>query len=282
MMLRLGTALMLITLACTPATVAGAAAVPVTKVLVIVEENHSLSQMRTGMPYLYSQALRYGYATHYTAVAHPSLPNYLAIASGSTFGITDDKPPSVHSISPVSIFSAASAKSYEESMPTNCRLTDAYPYAVKHNPLAYVRAARAKCSTNDVPAGTASAGILHNDLARGTLPAVGFVVPNLRNDAHDGTLATADAWLKAWLARVYVSPDWKAGRLAVIVTADEDAYNQGNTVLTAVLAPSQTHHVVTTALTHYSLTGFLTKVEHVACLRNACTAPSFAKAFGLP
>lgn len=281
-MFRLGVVLTLVALACTPAVVAQATTTPVTKVLVIVEENHSLSQMQAGMPYLYSQALKYGYATHYTAAAHPSLPNYLAIGSGSTFGITDDKPPSAHSIAAPSVFSAASAKSYEESMPTNCRLSDAYPYAVRHNPWAYVTNARTKCLTNDVPAGTATSGNLRNDLANGTFPAVGFVVPNVLNDAHDGTLATADAWLKAWLARVYLSPDWTAGRLAVVITADEDAHNQGNTVLTTVLAPSQHHHLVTTALTHYSLSGFLSKVGHIACLRSACTAPAFATAFALP
>ena len=284
MMFRLWAALTLVVLACaTPTTVsAGAATTPVAKVLVFVEENHSLSQMRTGMPYLYSQAVKYGYATHYTAAAHPSLPNYLAIGSGSTFAMTDDKPPSAHSIAAPSVFGAASAKSYEESMPSNCRLSDAYPYAVRHNPWAYVTAERARCATRDVPAGTASAGALHNDLAAGTLPAVGFVTPNVLHDAHDGTLATADAWLKAWLGRVYASPDWVAGRLAVVITADEDAHNQGNTVLTVVLAPSQHSHVVSIAMTHYSLSGYLAKIGHIACIRSACTAPVFATAFGLP
>jgi hypothetical protein len=53
----------------------------VTKLLVVVEENHSLSQMHVGMPYTYSLAQRFGYATNYHAITHPSLPNYLAIVN---------------------------------------------------------------------------------------------------------------------------------------------------------------------------------------------------------
>ena len=61
-----------------------------TKVLVVMEENHSYAQARAGMPYLKKLAKRYGYATRSHAVAHPSLPNYVAIAGGDTFGISTD------------------------------------------------------------------------------------------------------------------------------------------------------------------------------------------------
>ncbi len=68
-----------------------------TKVLVIVEENHSLPQMLAGMPYLSRLATkRYGYAARYLAITHPSLPNYLAIAGGSTFGVTNDAGPATN------------------------------------------------------------------------------------------------------------------------------------------------------------------------------------------
>jgi acid phosphatase len=275
----------------TPAPVAATPAVPsgaVDKVLVFVEENHSLDQMRAGMPYLYSQAQQYGYATSYTALSHPSLPNYLALAFGSTLGVSDDAPPSSHPQPGPDVFTAAlqagrTARSYQESMTTNCALTSQGSYAVKHNPWAYNAspAGRAACTTGDVPAGTTTAGALHDDIVNGALPNVGEVTPNLANDAHDGSLATADAWLKNWLTLIYTSPDWKSGHLAVIVTADEDANNQANTVLTTVIHPSQTAHVVTTPLTHYSLTTLLTTVGHTTCIANACNAPSLATAFAL-
>jgi hypothetical protein len=58
----------------------------VTKVLTIVEENHGYDQMLAAMPNLKSLATRYGYATNYDALTHPSLPNYLELAAGPTFG----------------------------------------------------------------------------------------------------------------------------------------------------------------------------------------------------
>jgi hypothetical protein len=80
----------------TAPTAAVASIGPITKVLTIVEENHSLAQMKVGMPYLYGLAQRYGYANNWAAIRHPSLPNYLAVAGGDTFGVVDDGPPSAH------------------------------------------------------------------------------------------------------------------------------------------------------------------------------------------
>ena len=80
-----------------------------TKVLVFVVENHSLDEMRAQMPWTAALADRYGYATAYHALTHPSLPNYLAIAGGSTFGVQDDGDPSSHPISGPSVFGQALA-----------------------------------------------------------------------------------------------------------------------------------------------------------------------------
>ena len=258
----------------------------VTKILTFIEENHSLAQMESGMPYLYTQAQEYGYATNWTAIRHPSLPNYLALAGGSTFGVADDSPPSSHPISGPNVFGAAisaghTAKAYAESMPSNCALSTSGPYAVKHNPWPYFTADRANCAKFDVPSGTITSGALHTDLTAGTLPTIGEVTPNLNNDAHDGTLSTADTWLKGWLTLVYASPDWKSGHLAVVITADEDNNTSANKVLTTVIHPSLSHVVVSTALTHYSWTQMMTNLSGAPCINGGCTAANAATAFGL-
>jgi phosphatidylinositol-3-phosphatase len=275
-----------ITAAVLAPTTARATTAPVTKVLVFIEENHSMREMKTGMPYLYSQAIKYGYANHYTAVTHPSLPNYLAIVGGSTFGVTTDGNPSQFPEPTPNVYSAAintgrTAKVYAESMPANCDKTSSGNYAARHNPWVYFPSQAAMCKDNDMPSGTASSGQLRRAIVNGSLPTVGWVTPNIQHDAHDGTLAGADAWLKQWLTLVYASADWRAGRLAVIVTADEDDYSQQNTVLTVVLHTGQIRHVVSTALNHYSLTGLLTQVAHAPCLRKGCGSANFAAAFGL-
>ena len=259
---------------------------PIDKVLTIVEENHSLQQMQTSMPFLWALATRYGYATDYTAVSHPSLPNYLALSGGSTFDIIDDAPPAAHPIPGPSVFGQAlaagkTAKVYAESMPTNCALTNSGSYAVRHTGWAYYIDERAACQAGQVPMGTPSTGALAGDVAASSLPNIGWAIPDLSHDAHDGTLTEADHWLAGWLPAILSGPDFRRGGLAVVITADEDDRHSGNNVLTVVAAPGLTGKVVTAALTHYSLTGLYDEVIGVPKLRDAATAPLFAAAFGL-
>lgn len=265
----------------TPAATAPPGAV--TKVLVFMMENHSLAQMRSRMPYAAGLAHQFGYATAYSAVRHPSLPNYIAIASGQTHGIADDNAPSVNAIAGgASIFGQAiaagtTAAVFAEGMPRNCDTTNGgNGYAVKHNPWAYFPAERALCQKFDVPVDQ-----LGGTITRGELPTVGMVVPNLCHDAHDCPLRTADAWFAGWMKQIFAGPDWASGHLAVILTADEGDNSPGNTVLTVVIHPSQSADVVSTPLSHYSLTRLCEDVAGVPYLSNAATAPSMSQAFGL-
>jgi hypothetical protein len=257
----------------------------VTKLLVFVVENHSRDEMRRQMPHTFALARKYGFATRYRAVTHPSLPNYLAIAGGSTFGVTDDASPASHKIHGRSVFGQAidagkTAQVYAEGMPRRCALaTGGDRYAVKHNPWAYFADERRSCRRHDV--GLAR---LADDAAAGHLPNAGLVVPDLCHDAHDPDcdLADADAWLRHQVGAVLDGPDFASGHLAVVITADEDDFSQRNLVLTTVLHPSQHRHVVRTALTHYSLTRLYEQVLRVRLLRRAAMAPDMARAFGLP
>lgn len=260
----------------------------VTKVLVVVLENSSRRHATVGLPHLTSLAGQYGTATNYRAASHPSLPNYLALAGGSTFGVGDDAGPSAHPVHGASVFDQAiaagrTAKTYAESMPSPCALAPSGRYAVKHNPWVYFSdpASRAACRRGDVPAGTTRAGALHDDIARGTLPDVGLIVPDLCDDAHDCPLPVADHWLAGWLDAVRQGLDWRSGRLAVVVTFDEDDHSQGNQVLTAVLAPVLHHRTATVALDHYSTTRWWDTVIAARPLRSAAGARSLGAAFGL-
>ena len=253
----------------------------VTKLLVFVVENHSLKQMRNGMPQTFALAKRYGYATDYHAVTHPSLPNYIAMTSGRTHGVDDDSPPSVWKLKGSTVFSRAvaagkRARVYAESMTEHCQLTSSGRYAVKHNPWAYFVDDRADCERWD-------RGLIafHRDAKAGTLPNAGLVVPNLCNDAHDCPLATADDWFDAQMRRVFAGPDWASGHLAVVLTADEDDSKSGNRVLTVVMHPSQKGHVVTASLNHYALFELYEDVLGLKHSRKTPQSPSMAKAFGL-
>ena len=253
----------------------------VTKLLVFVVENHSLKQMRQGMPWLNRVAKRYGYATRYQAITHPSLPNYLAIAGGDTFGVTDDAPPSAHSIRRSSVFGRAvragrAATVYAEGMTSRCEHVDDGQYAVRHNPWTYFRSEHRLCHRNDVRLGR-----LSGDVDSGELPRVGLVVPDLCNDAHNCSLGHADAWLKDEVGRVLDGPDFASGHLAVVVTADEDDGGQDNRVLTVVAHPRLHHLVVHRKLSHYSLSRSYAEAAGIKPLRKAADARSLLGAFGL-
>ena len=258
------------------------------KALVVVEENHSQSSVLSGMPYLASLADSYGQTSAYRAVAHPSLPNYLAIIGGATFAVTDDRPPADHPVPGASVLDAAIAKSaaakaYIEDMPGPCTLVSSGDYAVKHNPWAYFADGtdRGNCRNFDVPAGTTTGGALHDDVQAGTLPTVGLLVPNLCHDAHNCPLGAADAWLQQWLPFVMNGPDYLTGHLAIVITFDEDDNSGDNTVLTTVIAPT-VHHVSAAApLTHYSLTRYLADLAGTPPPGEAAAAPSLGSAFGL-
>ena len=253
----------------------------VTKMVVLVVENHSLDQMRSGMPWVYRLAKRYGYASDYRAVTHPSLPNYLAMAGGTTYGVRDDASPSAHPLPGHSVFGRAlaagsTAKVYADAMPGSCYPAPAGRYAVKHNPWAYFPAERAACARHDVPLRR-----LAVDVRTGRLPAVGMVVPDLCHDAHDCSLSTANAWLRGQVGGMMRGPDWRSGRLAIVITADEDDNHHGNRVLTVVAHPGVSHRVVRTRLTHYSLSRSYAEVGDFVPLHHARGARSLLRAFGL-
>lgn len=265
---------------------AGTGAAGPDKVLVVVEENHSAAAALNDMPFLAGLADRYGQTTDFQAVAHPSLPNYLAIAGGSTFDVTDDDPPAKHPIDQTSVMDEAiaagvTARTYAEAMPRPCTVGDVGRYAVKHNPWTYFSApaSQANCQQFDVPAGSPDQGALRDDVLAGAMPTIGLLIPDLCNDAHDCSLQVADSWLGRWIPFIMAGPDYRGGRLAIVVTFDEDDRTAGNTVLTTVIAPTVSSERATTPLNHYSISRYLAEVAGVQPLGAAVESPSLAAAF---
>lgn len=256
---------------------------PVTKLLVVMVENHSFEQMRTRMPYTAALAHEFGYATDFRGVEYPSLPNYLAITSGSTHGITDDGSPSDHPLSGPSVFGEAiaqgrTAEVYADGMPTNCAAENGgSDYAVKHNPWVYYQEEQELCRTGDVPATRLAVAA-----RKGELPNAGMVVPNMCHDAHDCDLSVADDWIRTELTHVFAGTDWKSGHLAVVITADTDDRKNDNRILTVVIHPSQRGNVVGQRLDHYSLSRLYSDVVHATPLNRAASAASMSDMFGLP
>ncbi len=266
----------------------------VTKILTIVEENKTAEQMKTQMPYTYGLASRYAISDDFKALTYHSLPNYLAIAGGDTFGVDNDHEPPGNTQTAPSVFGQAlstgkTAKTYAESMPSNCATSgDADKgYAAKHNPWVYFLKERAECAKYDVPAGGAQTGAFMTDAKNNDLPNVGMLIPNTCNDAHDTglgcNLATADEWLSKRLPAVLASDDFTSGRLMIVVTADEDDGSDGNRVFTAFIQAGlrDQHRTPKAPLTHYSLSKLYSEVTCTRPLRHAANARSILPLLGL-
>jgi hypothetical protein len=201
----------------------------------ILLENKTYSNIigNSAAPYINSLARQCALA-HVQAAAHPSLPNYIALTSGSTHGIRDDKNPSAHPLSGPSIFSQLNGNwhSYAESMPHACTLTNAGQYAVRHVPATYYTSIRNLCATHVLP---------YSGLPN-LSSAFTMITPNLTHDMHTASSTTqeirnGDSYLAGFLAKLFASSTYTSGRTAVIVIWDE-GNAASNVVPGIVISPS--------------------------------------------
>ena len=246
------------------------------KVMVIAEENHTQEDVFGSgrAPYLADLAHRYATLTDMTAgypVDCPSLPAYLLMTSGSTQGVCDDAGPDAHPIDAPSVFTQLEQagrqwRGYAESMPAPCTRDDAAGgrYLVRHAPAPYYTGTT-RCQDWDLPLGTPSAGALHDDVTAGTLPDYAFVTPNACDDMHGANVcsgdlvADGDRWLASWLPQITSGPDYRAGRLVVVITWDEGS-GSSNHIPTVVVSPTAQGVEVKEQVTHC---GLLAIEQHV-------------------
>ncbi len=256
---------------------ATAAGVPTpAHVVVVVMENHAYSQIigSSSAPYINSLASGGANFTQSFGVTHPSEPNYLALFSGSTQGITDDSCPHTFSAGNLGqqlIAAGHTFTGYSESMPsdgyTGCTSGE---YARKHNPWVNFTNVPASSNLTFTHFPTTASGF-------SALPSVSFVVPNLCDDMHDCSIATGDSWLKS---HIDAYAQWaKANNSLLVVTFDEDDSSHGNQIPTIFYG----QHVKTGAysehITHYNVLHTLEDAYSLPCVANSCSAPSITDAW---
>jgi hypothetical protein len=200
-------------------------------VLVVVFENEDADAVigAPDAPYLTSLAAAGADLTDAHGVIHPSQPNYLALFSGSTYGVRDDSCPQTFdgpNLAGQLLEAGRTFVGYSEALPavgsTVCRAGD---YARKHNPWA------------DFPALPDEVNqpytALPDDYA--DLPTVAFVVPDLCDDMHDCGVHAGDAWASEHLDP-YV--DWaRTHDSLLVVTFDEDSGSRENLIPTFLVGP---------------------------------------------
>jgi acid phosphatase len=235
-------------------------------VVVVIFENKQASRVigSDQAPYLTALARLGTNFSHSYAITHPSQPNYLALFSGSTQGVTSDR-------CPVTFRRAGNLgrqlraahhtfAGYAESMPrpgyTGCTGSNGR-YARKHNP--WVDFATVPVSANrtyaQFPADPAA------------LPRVAFVVPDMCNDMHDCPVATGDAW-----ARRHLAPYARWARThnsLLIVTFDEDDGSGGNRIATFVVGQHVHRGTYAGRVDHYTVLRTLEAMFGLPALGNA-------------
>src|SRR5437660_9208594 len=210
-------------------------------VIVVVEENTDYSSVigSSSMPYLNGLAQQYALATTYYAVTHPSIGNYFMMTVGKIITNNDSYSTVVSDDNIIRHLIAAGKtwKSYAEDLPSvGYTGGDVGNYARKHNVIALLSdVVNDSAQRNNLVPFTQFA----TDLAGGHLPAYSFVAPNLCNDAHDCSLATADQWLQTNIDPLVKNATFQQDGLLVIVfdEAGSDNTNGGGHVPCVIVSP---------------------------------------------
>ena len=228
------------TLAVAVVLMAGAPASPAlprpAHIVIVVEENKLYSRIigNPEAPYINSLASRGAVFANYFALTHPSQPNYLALFSGSTQGVSTNGSPA--SGSPFATPNLATGLAgagltfagYCEGLPAAGSLEPVHEnYRRRHNPWS---------NFSNVPA---NSNLPFTDFPTSdryaSLPTVAFVIPDLIHDMHSGTIATGDEWLRNNLDP-YIQ--WAAANNSLfILTFDESDSPETNHILTLMVGP---------------------------------------------
>jgi hypothetical protein len=224
-------------------------------IVIVIEENHSQFDVIGNPTASYINSLAQGGAllTNCFATVHPSQPNYLHLFSGDDQGSTNDTPPTSPYTTPnlgAALLSAGRTfVGYSEDLPAvGSLVTSSGAYWRKHNPWSDWQAEPQ--GPNQLPA-SVNRPFTDFPADYSQLPTLSFIVPNQNNDMHDGTIATADAWLSANLG-TYAA--WcQDHNSLLIVTWDEDSSASRNQIPTILYGPMVRTGAADARWTHHNL-----------------------------
>jgi acid phosphatase len=257
-----------------PAPVAAAQSLPApAHIVIVVEENKPDSAVvgSKSAPYLNALANAGANMAQSFAEAHPSEPNYLALFAGNTFGLTSDACP-VNAGAAPNLASELLAAGYtfggfSEDLPAvGSTACSAGKYARKHVPWANF--------TNVPAANSVPFPAFNNRTDYASLPTVSFVIPNLDNDMHDGTVSQADTWLYNNLSRY---ANWAvANNSLLIITFDEDDGGSKNQIPTIIYGAHVRPGTYTEPISHYNVLSTIEEMYGLPKSGLAANAPAIS------
>jgi acid phosphatase len=216
-------------------------------VVIVMEENHGYSEIigNSQAPYINSLANSGALFTKSYAITHPSQPNYLEFFSGSNQGVTDDSCPHTFKTKNEArelLVLGLTFKGFSEGLPSKgAQVCTSGEYARKHVPWTNF--------TNDPGKYSLPFTSFPTDYAK--LPTVSWVIPDLLDDMHDGTIAKGDTWLESNLSN-YLA--WaQSNNSLLIVTWDEDDGSEGNHIATIFVGPMVVTGQYSEQINHYNV-----------------------------
>ncbi len=198
-------------------------------VVIVFEDKEYGSVVGNGqLPYFNLLAGTYTLLTSYFSVSHPSLPNYLALIGGDTFGVIENCEDCFLAVPSLPDFieqSGRTWKTYQDDMPDPCYNGSTMRYLQEHNPFVYfdsIRLDAQRCRRSVVPLAQ-----LDGDLALNDLPNFVFIAPDICYSSNTCDLPLADAWLKQQIDKLYPVLESSGEPFLIILTWDEGESNLG-------------------------------------------------------
>ena len=240
-------------------------------VWLITEENHSYEKAVPAMPYLVSLGKQYGIATQHYANMHNSIAALMHFVAGNTVTTNNQTSAffSSNNIVRQLLTKGLTWKSYQESLPSVGFLgVSSYPYVRRHNPLAYFTDVNTPVQRLNVVPYPAD---MTHDLAGN----YNYITPNLKNDAHDGTMATADSWLRSHVPAILARPEFQPGGDGImIITFDEGDIGGVDSRCSATVSTGCGGRVLTVVVGPRVKRGYQSTVwhNHESVLKTTCVA----------
>ncbi len=234
-------------------------------------------------PFINSLIGEYGSATNYTAVAHPSEPNYFALFSGSTQGAAGD---GIYNLSGQNLADQIQAagktwRVFAENYPGGC-FKGAVASGGQDAPGTYARKHNPAISFTDITNSPERCANI-TDLSHFDAGAANYelIVPNLCNDMHDCSSGAGDNFLRQFVPKILASGAWQNGGVLFVVWDEGGStLGGGGRVALLVISKEVTKGFQSAArYNHYSLVRTIEDAWGLPCLNLACQANNLSAFF---
>jgi len=200
-------------------------------IVIVIFENEEISTILSSpdLPALTRLVDSGSLLTQYFAVTHPSMPNYIALIGGDTYGYDhacDFCDIDVTSLPDLIERSGRTWKTYQEDMPSPCYIRAKDGYLTKHNPFIFftpIVKDKQRCAEGVVPLTQIS-----DDLSNGNFPNFAFVVPNACHSGHNCDFVVVDTWMKSVIEDTLVTSLEKTGDNYLIVVLWDEGTTSGS------------------------------------------------------